>query len=82
MNNSFTGKDLDLFYKMGCYLMKERYYFIYALVLLVFFSLFIHPTLYKYTEIEINDQTLPVKINRLTNNAKVLTSGGWLDITK
>lgn len=50
-----------------------RYFFI--LLLLVFVSLFIYPTLYKYDKL---DQKYPVKINRITGKTNVLGLKGWV----
>lgn len=53
-------------------------YILYFLVptSVVLFGLFVYPTLYKYDKL---DQNKPVMINRITGEAKILTSQGWLE---
>ncbi|CAH1055094.1 hypothetical protein [Paenibacillus pseudetheri] len=43
---------------------------------IIVFGLVIYPGLYKYDKL---DQSLPVKINRITGNTKILTLNGWQD---
>lgn len=51
--------------------------FILAIVLIIVFGIFIYPGIYKYDKL---NQNLPVKINRLTGDTKVLTANGWTDM--
>ncbi len=48
-----------------------------AIILIIIFGIFIYPGIYKYDKL---NQNLPVKINRLTGNTKILTATGWADI--
>lgn len=48
-----------------------------AIILIIVFGIFIYPGIYKYDKL---NQNLPVKINRLTGNTKILTATGWADI--
>lgn len=52
------------------------------LVLLCFiiFATLIYPTAYYYTSLKISDSEFPVKINRITGEAKMLTTNGWRDM--
>ena len=43
---------------------------------IIVFGLVIYPGLYKYDKL---DQSLPVKINRITGDTKILTLNGWQD---
>lgn len=43
---------------------------------IIVFGLAIYPGLYKYDKL---DQSLPVKINRITGDTKILTLNGWQD---
>ena len=51
-----------------------RYSFV--LIGVIIFGLVIYPGLYKYEKL---DQRFPVKINRITGDAKILTINGWQD---
>ncbi|MCP1134383.1 hypothetical protein NKT34_13845 [Paenibacillus polysaccharolyticus] len=53
-------------------------YIIYLVIPLsiLLFGLFVYPTLYKYDKL---DQKKPVMINRITGEAKILTSEGWVE---
>lgn len=48
--------------------------FSFLIVAIISFGIFIYPTLYKYDKL---DQKYPVMINRITGEAKILTSQGW-----
>ncbi|MGG1638256.1 hypothetical protein [Paenibacillus sp. NRS-1760] len=44
-------------------------------VSIILFGLLVYPTLYKYDKLE---QKYPVKINRITGEAKILREDGWI----
>lgn len=59
--------------------MSKKYWqaAIVAAPLIILFGLFVYPTLYKYDKLE---QNYPVKINRLTGDAEILSSEGWINV--
>lgn len=54
---------------------KKPIYIITIILVIILIGIFIYPTLYKYDKLE---QKYPVKINRLTGEADVLTTKGWV----
>lgn len=56
--------------------MKKYILYLAVPVSIVLFGLFVYPTLYKYDKL---DQNKPVMINRITGEAKILTSEGWVE---
>lgn len=48
-----------------------------GLCLLLLLGWFVWPTPYRYDVLKRGDNSLPVRINRLTGNAEVLSSQGW-----
>lgn len=57
-------------------LTKEVVRYSFVLIGVIIFGLVIYPGLYKYEKL---DQRFPVKINRITGDAKILTIKGWQD---
>lgn len=55
--------------------MKDIYKYCFGLFAVILFGLFVYPTLYQYDKL---DQRLPVKINRITGAAEILTAEGWV----
>ncbi|AIQ53806.1 hypothetical protein [Paenibacillus sp. FSL R7-0331] len=55
---------------------KEIIRYSFLLIGIIIFGLVIYPGLYKYEKL---DQSFPVKINRITGDAKILTAKGWQD---
>jgi hypothetical protein len=55
--------------------MKDLYKYCFGLAALVLFGLFVYPTLYEFDKL---DQRIPVKINRITGSAEILTTNGWI----
>jgi hypothetical protein len=53
----------------------NRLIYLVAPVSIILFGLFIYPTVYEFDKL---DQKYPVKINRLTGNASILTGNGWV----
>ncbi len=51
--------------------------FLMAVILIIVFGIFIYPGIYKYDKLR---QNMPVKINRLTGDTKVLTITGWANM--
>ena len=52
---------------------------LYGFILVIIFltiAVFVYPTIYKYDKL---DQKYPVKINRITGDAQVLTMKGWIE---
>lgn len=56
--------------------MKKYIIYLVIPVSILLFGLFVYPTLYKYDKL---DQKKPVMINRITGEAKILTSEGWVE---
>ncbi|AIQ48317.1 hypothetical protein R70723_22180 [Paenibacillus sp. FSL R7-0273] len=55
---------------------KEIMRYSFILIGIIIFGLVIYPGLYKFEKL---DQSFPVKINRITGDAKILTAKGWQD---
>lgn len=53
-----------------------------ALLCIIIFAVFIFPTPHYYTTLKISSNEFPVKINRITGEAKMLTTNGWRDMKK
>lgn len=56
--------------------MKKYIIYLVIPVSILLFGLFVYPTMYKYDKL---DQKKPVMINRITGEAKILTSEGWIE---
>lgn len=51
-----------------------------GLLCFIIFSALIYPTPHYYTSLKTNGDEYPVKINRITGEAKLLTLNGWMEM--
>ena len=56
-------------------MLKGKKYLLFLIPLcIIAFGIFVYPTMYKYDKL---DQSMPVMINRITGDTKILTEDGW-----
>jgi len=53
-----------------------------ALVVVTLFAAFVWPTRYRYSEMRLRDNVLPVRIDRISGRTEVLYPYGWKEISK
>jgi hypothetical protein len=51
------------------------------ILIIIVFSLLIHPTLYYYTTTEFNGNSYVIKVNRVTGSAYTLYPLGWSEMS-